>query len=86
MEFEPIISDSDQNKFVIEKIPPPPLHIKLGVVNHLVNVLEEEDPSGFSKFTKKYKIPLSSQANVTSNKSLKYKVLFQTQLKYEVLF
>ena len=51
VEFSPIISDNDKNKVVIEKIPPPPLHIKLGGVNHLVNVLEEEDPLGFSNFT-----------------------------------
>ena len=40
VEYAPIISDNDKEKLVIEKIPPPPLHIKLGVVNHLVEVLE----------------------------------------------
>ena len=48
MENAPIIPDSDKTKLVIEKISLPPLHIKLGVVNHLVEVLEEEDPLGFS--------------------------------------
>ena len=33
--FRQIISDNDKEKLVIEKILPPPLHIKLGVVNHL---------------------------------------------------
>ena len=36
----------DKEKLVIEKIPPPLVHIKLGVVNHLVDVLEEEDSLG----------------------------------------
>ena len=56
VEFAPIISDIDKNKLFIEKIHPPPLHIKLGVVNHLVNVLEEEDPLGFSNFTQKFEL------------------------------
>ena len=40
LKFSPIISDNDKDKLVIEKIPPPPLHIKLGVVDHLVKRID----------------------------------------------
>ena len=79
VEYAPIISDNDKEKLVIEKIPPPPLHIKLGVVNHLVDVLEEEDPLGFSIFTKKYGLVIDKYHGYTYEGNETTKILKNTR-------
>ena len=58
VEFPPIIDEDcdDEETYILFKIPPPPLHIKLGNVNGLMKFLEHLDPKGVEEFTKKINI------------------------------
>ena len=42
--------------FILHKVPPPPLHLKLGAVNALMKLLEFLDPEGYKKILAKLHI------------------------------
>ena len=51
VEFVPIIEarNDGQDTVILQKVPPPPLHLKLGAVNALMKILQWLDPEGFIK-------------------------------------
>jgi hypothetical protein len=55
VEFAPLIkgNDNDQDTIILEKVPPPPLHLKLGAINALMKGPESSDPKGVQTFVKK---------------------------------
>ena len=54
VEFRPIIEKGcdGEETAILEKIPPPPLHLKLGAVNSLLDLMERLDQEAYNAFVK----------------------------------